>query len=114
MAEAQNFFLAAKNFTSYAFKPQTETVQWGGVYDKATIDPRTTTTKVFYARGNRNAAAGTQGTLVYKAEDDATTTLTFTWEVPWVPARRASTSRRPATSSSTSIPSRTTRCCGRS
>jgi hypothetical protein len=83
MAIAQNFRVAAKNYTQFIFKPNKEDVTWGGVYEKENIDKRTTTTSVFFARGNSDAAAGTAGTLVYQADNDPSTTLTFDWSVPW-------------------------------
>ena len=83
MAEAQNFNLAAKNYTSHEFVPSTEDVPWGGVYNKENIKARTTTTRAFYARGDRDAAAGTEGTLTYKSTSDSSITLTFSWSVPW-------------------------------
>lgn len=83
MAEAQNFHVAVKNHTQYTFQPQTESMSWGGVYDKQTIKPRTTTINAFYTRGDRNAASGTQGSLKYAAEQDPAVSLTFSWDIPW-------------------------------
>lgn len=83
MAEAQNFRLAAKNHTQINFVAGAESMKHGGVYEKSNIKARTTTTNVFYARGDRDAAAGTEGSITYTAEGDPSTTITFSWDVPW-------------------------------
>lgn len=83
MAEAQNFRVAAKNYTGYDFVAGNEAMQWGGVYDKQNVKRETTTTSVFYARGNRDAAAGTQGSLTYTAHGHPETTIKFSWDIPW-------------------------------
>lgn len=84
MAESQHFYLAAKNHTKHRFVyKDKEKSMWGGVYDTVAIEPRTTTTSVFYARGNRDAAAGTSGWMRYEAEDDESIIIKFKWSVPW-------------------------------
>ncbi|WP_298516206.1 aegerolysin family protein [uncultured Kordia sp.] len=82
MAEAQNFTIAVKNHTSMNFLPGEEKMEYGGVYRKNTIKKRTATSTVFYARGDRDAAAGTEGTLTYTSED-GTASITFKWDIPW-------------------------------
>jgi len=41
------------------------------------------TANVFYTRGDRDAAAGTEGKLVYTAEGDPDTKIIFNWDIPW-------------------------------
>lgn len=82
MAEAQNFRISVKNFTNIKFLAGEEKMKWGGVYDKSNIKKRTTTTKVFYTRGDKDAATGTEGTLTYKSPDGSAS-ITFTWDIPW-------------------------------
>ncbi|MGD1806745.1 aegerolysin family protein [Dapis sp. BLCC M126] len=83
MAEAQNFHVAAKNHTQFNFEPGNQNMKWGDVYDKKNIKARTTTTDVFYARGNRDVASGTEGSLTYTAKENSGTTITFNWDIPW-------------------------------
>ena len=83
MAAAQNFRVAANNYTKIDFTPEPEIMSHGAVYNKENIKKRTTTTSVFYTRGDNDAAAGTEGTLKYTATDGSGATITFKWEIPW-------------------------------
>ena len=82
MAEAQNFRVAVKNYSVFDFIAGEEQMENGGVYEIQNIKAGTTTTTVFYARGDRDAAAGTKGTLTYKNKDKSAS-ITFTWDIPW-------------------------------
>ena len=81
MAIAQNFRVSAKNYTSMDFVAGQESMDWGGVYEKANIKKATTTTTVFYTRGNADASAGTEGSLTFTSAEGAT--ITFKWDIPW-------------------------------
>ena len=83
MAAAQNFRVAAKNHTKIDFTAGDEKMDYGGVYNKENIKQRTTTTSVFFTRGNNDASAGTQGSLKYTATDGSGATITFKWDIPW-------------------------------
>ncbi len=82
MAEAQNFRVSVKNYTGKDFYPEKEVMEFGGVYEIANIGKKTTTTTVFYTRGNRDAAAGTEGSLTYKTKEGEAS-ITFKWDIPW-------------------------------
>lgn len=82
MAESQNFHLAAKNYTQYEFKPDNIHMRHGGVYNQANIKPLTTTTEAFYTRGDRDASAGTEGSMSY-ISTDGTVEIGFSWDIPW-------------------------------
>jgi hypothetical protein len=81
MAAAQNFRVAVKNHTKFNFIVGNESMNHGGVYEKANIKARTTTTTAFFTRGDNDASAGTEGQLTYTAKEGPT--ITFKWDIPW-------------------------------
>jgi hypothetical protein len=82
MAESQNFRVAVRNYSGIDFIATEEQMDFGGVYEVSNIKAGTTTTTAFYTRGDRDAAAGTQGTLTYE-DKDKTASITFKWCIPW-------------------------------
>lgn len=84
MAESQNFRVAVKNYSGIDFIAGKEQMDFGGVYEISNIKKRTTTTTAFYTRGDRDAAAGTEGSITYSSnKDDKAATITFKWCIPW-------------------------------
>jgi len=84
MAEAQNFTMAAKNYTSFKFIPGTPNMTHGGVYNQADI-AHGKTIVAFFTRGDSNASAGTEGSLKYTTADGEQW-IKFTWDIPWGPS----------------------------
>ncbi len=80
MAEAQNFRISVRNLSGMQFIAGDEKMKHGGVYEKRNIENNAKSKALFYTRGDKDAAAGTEGSITYKSDE---ATINFEWYIPW-------------------------------
>ena len=87
MSENIQMICVINNRLNEELKVQSENLQWGKWYDPPNFKPVNIPQKfvkeAFHSHGRESSASGTQGTVVYQIGDNATETISISWDVTW-------------------------------